>query len=68
MKPTKVEIDVTDNKIYVVKNGEVTPLNPPATGFGEQIITWQGGKLIVYQLQSLKKLNNWGCDYEAINY
>ncbi|MED1166319.1 DUF3954 domain-containing protein, partial [Bacillus paranthracis] len=23
MKPTKVEIDVTDNKIYVVKNGEV---------------------------------------------
>jgi len=21
MKPTKVEIDVTDNKIYVVKNG-----------------------------------------------
>ncbi|HDR4099636.1 DUF3954 domain-containing protein, partial [Bacillus thuringiensis] len=25
MKPTKVEIDVTDNKIYVVKNGEVTP-------------------------------------------
>ncbi|NMW17378.1 DUF3954 domain-containing protein, partial [Bacillus paranthracis] len=27
MKPTKIEIDVTDNKIYVVKNGEVTPLN-----------------------------------------
>ncbi|HDR4098775.1 TPA: DUF3954 domain-containing protein, partial [Bacillus anthracis] len=25
MKPTKIEIDVTDNKIYVVKNGEVTP-------------------------------------------
>lgn len=45
MKPTKVEIDVTDNKIYVVKNGEITPLNPPATGFGEQIITWQSGKV-----------------------
>ncbi|OTW72638.1 DUF3954 domain-containing protein [Bacillus thuringiensis serovar roskildiensis] len=45
MKTTKVEIDVTDNKIYVVKNGEVTPLNPPVTGFGEQIITWQGGKV-----------------------
>ncbi|AGE75845.1 DUF3954 domain-containing protein [Bacillus cereus group sp. MYBK249-1] len=45
MKPTKVEIDVNDNKIYVVKNGEVTPLNPPATGFGEQIITWQSGKV-----------------------
>ncbi|MGE6960832.1 DUF3954 domain-containing protein [Bacillus thuringiensis] len=45
MKPTKVEIDVTDNKIYVVKNGEVTPLNPPATGFGEQIITWHSGKV-----------------------
>lgn len=45
MKPTKVEIDVTDNKIYVVKNGEVTPLNPPVTGFGEQVITWLGGKV-----------------------
>ncbi|MHB0801125.1 DUF3954 domain-containing protein [Bacillus thuringiensis] len=45
MKSTKVEIDVTANKIYVVKNGEVTPLNPPATGFGEQIITWQSGKV-----------------------
>ncbi len=45
MKSTKVEIDVTNNKIYVVKNGEVTPLNPPVTGFGEQVITWQGGKV-----------------------
>ncbi|MGE1215705.1 DUF3954 domain-containing protein [Bacillus toyonensis] len=45
MKLAKIEIDVTDNKIYVVKNGEVTPLNPPATGFGEQVITWKGGKV-----------------------
>ena len=45
MKLAKIEIDVTDNKIYVVKNGEVTPLNPPATGFGEQVITWQSGKV-----------------------
>ena len=45
MKLAKIEIDVTDNKIYVVKNGEVTPPNPPATGFGEQVITWQGGKV-----------------------
>ena len=54
MKPTKVEIDVTDNKIYVVKNGEVTLLNPPVTGFGEQVITWQVEKLIVFQLRSRK--------------
>ncbi|EOO28645.1 phage protein [Bacillus cereus VD133] len=45
MKSMKVEIDVTDNKIYLVKNGEVTLLSPPATGFGEQVITWQGGKV-----------------------
>ncbi|MBJ8055273.1 DUF3954 domain-containing protein [Bacillus paramycoides] len=45
MKPTKIEIDITDNKIYVVKNGEVTPVNPPATGFGEQTIIWHSGKV-----------------------
>ncbi|PGB86950.1 DUF3954 domain-containing protein [Bacillus toyonensis] len=56
MKPTKIEIDVTDNKIYVVKNGEVTPLNPPATGFGEQIIIWQGGKVDRVSTTSTEKI------------
>ncbi|MGF9991537.1 DUF3954 domain-containing protein [Bacillus mycoides] len=56
MKSTKVEIDVTDNKIYVVKNGEVTSLNSPTTGFGEQTIIWQGGKVDRVSTTSTEKI------------
>ncbi|MED1381138.1 DUF3954 domain-containing protein [Bacillus mycoides] len=56
MKPMKIEIDVTDNKIYVVKNGEVTPVNPPATGFGEQTIIWQSGKVDRVSTTSTEKI------------
>ncbi|MBT2580229.1 DUF3954 domain-containing protein [Bacillus sp. ISL-8] len=56
MKPMKIEIDVTDNKIYVVKNGEVTSLNPPTTGFGEQTIIWQGGKVDRVSTTSTEKI------------
>ncbi|PEY32695.1 DUF3954 domain-containing protein [Bacillus cereus] len=41
----KVEIDVTNNKIYVVKDGRVIAVEPPASGYGEQVAVWQNGKV-----------------------
>ncbi|MDT3494732.1 DUF3954 domain-containing protein [Bacillus toyonensis] len=41
----KTEIDVTNNKLLVVKDGEVLSFNPPASGFGEQVVIWVDGKV-----------------------
>lgn len=41
----KKEIDVTSNKVYVVTDGKVLSFNPPASGFGEQVVIWVNGKV-----------------------
>ena len=41
----KIEIDVSNNKIYIVKDGNVTAVNPPISGFGEQVAVWVNGKV-----------------------
>ncbi|TKH22855.1 DUF3954 domain-containing protein [Bacillus wiedmannii] len=41
----KIEIDVTSNKLYVVKDGNVIAVNPPVSGFGEQVAVWVNGKV-----------------------
>ncbi|MED2846929.1 MULTISPECIES: DUF3954 domain-containing protein [Bacillus] len=41
----KIEIDVSSNKLYVVKDGNVIAFNPPESGFGEQVAVWINGKV-----------------------
>ncbi|PEE36082.1 DUF3954 domain-containing protein [Bacillus pseudomycoides] len=41
----KAEIDVTNNKIYVVKDGRVIAVEPPTSGHGEQVAVWINGKV-----------------------
>ncbi|WP_144561609.1 DUF3954 domain-containing protein [Bacillus mycoides] len=41
----KVEIDTSSNKIYVVKDGRVIAVEPPASGYGEQVAVWFNGKV-----------------------
>ncbi|MEN3132533.1 DUF3954 domain-containing protein [Bacillus albus] len=41
----KIEIDVSSNKLYVVKDGELLAFNPPVTGYGEQVAVWIKGKV-----------------------
>ncbi|EKS8379280.1 MULTISPECIES: DUF3954 domain-containing protein [Bacillus cereus group] len=41
----KVEIDVSNNKLLIVKDGNVTAVNPPESGFGEQVAVWINGKV-----------------------
>ncbi|PGV88217.1 DUF3954 domain-containing protein, partial [Bacillus cereus] len=31
------EIDVKNNQIYIVIDGDVIPVKPPESGFGEQV-------------------------------
>ncbi|MDA1760575.1 DUF3954 domain-containing protein [Bacillus cereus] len=33
----KVEIDVSSNKLLILKDGNVAVVNPPMSGFGEQV-------------------------------
>ncbi|MEH7458491.1 DUF3954 domain-containing protein [Bacillus sp. JJ1127] len=53
----KKEIDVTNNKIYVVKDGQVFPVNPPASGYGEQVAVWVNGKVDRVKTTSNEKIN-----------
>jgi Protein of unknown function (DUF3954) len=41
----KVEIDLKEDAVLVIKNGQLKKINAPDSGFGEQTITWQNGKI-----------------------
>ncbi|HHK5546038.1 TPA: DUF3954 domain-containing protein [Bacillus thuringiensis] len=42
----KVEISLVENMIYVVKDGQIHPIEPPTTGHGEQSFVYKAGKVI----------------------
>lgn len=53
----KKEIDVTNNKLLVVKDGEVLAFNPPESGYGEQVIVWVSGKVGHVKTTSHEKID-----------
>ncbi|PGX09287.1 DUF3954 domain-containing protein [Bacillus sp. AFS033286] len=42
----KAEISLVENMIYVVKDGKIHPIEPPATGHGEQSFSYKSGKVV----------------------
>lgn len=40
------EIDSTANCILVIKDGQLTKIAPPQTGFGEYTVIWKDGKVL----------------------
>jgi Cu2+-containing amine oxidase len=50
------EIDVSKNQIVVVKDGQVIPVKPPASGYGDQLAVWLGGKVDRIESTEKKKL------------
>ena len=44
------EIDLANNAVYRVLDGRLTKIDPPPTGFGKQVITWQDNKPNVWEL------------------
>lgn len=51
------EVNLNENKIYVVKDEKLIPINAPDGGYGEQKVTWQNGKVTYVDTQSRKKLD-----------
>lgn len=43
-KQMVAEIDLMENAVYRVVDGQLIKVTKPGTGFGEQIITWQNNK------------------------
>lgn len=41
----KAEISLTENMIYVVKDGQVYSIEPPTSGHGEQSFVYKSGKV-----------------------
>ncbi|PHA00920.1 DUF3954 domain-containing protein [Bacillus pseudomycoides] len=39
------EIDLKENKIYVVKDGQILEIDPPSSGHGEQSFVYKNGKV-----------------------
>jgi len=42
---TKAVIDLLEDAVYVVKKGKLKKIDKPQSGFGEQLVTWQDGKI-----------------------
>lgn len=49
-----VAIDLNEDAVYRVKEGELEKLDKPATGFGEVVLKWQDGKLGRYEVKYTK--------------
>lgn len=52
----KAEIDLSKDRVFIVKNGIVKCKEAPATGFGEQVITWQDGRAVYFDEKYKEKL------------
>ena len=54
-KEMKAEIDLKENAVYRVKDGQIEKVDKPGNGFGKQVITWQDGKPVFYEVSYTKK-------------
>lgn len=52
-----VEINLSENATYIVTDGELKLIPNPPTGYGKQVINWQGGKPCNGELTSSLKFN-----------
>lgn len=41
----KAEVDLREDAVLVIKQGKLKEINAPDSGYGEQVITWQDGKI-----------------------
>ncbi len=49
------EIDLKENAVYRVIDGKIEKIDVPGEGFGKQIIHWQDGKPIRYDISYSKR-------------
>ena len=41
----KVDVDLKEDAVLVIKNGKLKKMPKPDSGFGEHVVTWQDGKI-----------------------
>jgi Protein of unknown function (DUF3954) len=51
----KVEIPLNENAVYRVIDGRLEKIDKPGDGYGKQIINWQAGKPVFYEISYTKK-------------
>ncbi|MFD1385702.1 DUF3954 domain-containing protein [Oceanobacillus oncorhynchi subsp. oncorhynchi] len=54
METSKVEINLSEDALYRVKDGQLEKLDKPAGGFGEVTQRWQDNKLGRYEVRYTK--------------
>lgn len=49
------EIDLMENAVYRVIDGQIKKVTTPGIGYGKQIITWQSGKPLHCEISFTEK-------------
>lgn len=57
MKNTTTSINLDENGVYIVKDGQLEKMDPPPTGYGRQTIIWQNDIPIRIESTYSKQLN-----------
>lgn len=52
---TKAVINLLEDAVYQVIDGELEKVDTPPRGFGKQVITWQNGKPTHYEVSYTKR-------------
>lgn len=50
MKQNKAMVDLNEDAVYKVCEGELVKVDKPGNGYGKQVITWQNGKPTHYEV------------------
>lgn len=50
-----MKIDLTENAVYKVVDGKLEKIDTPGEGFGKQVIHWQDGKPVHYEVNYTKR-------------
>lgn len=49
------QIPLDENAVYRVIDGRLEKIDKPGDGYGKQIINWQAGKPVYYEISYTKK-------------
>ncbi|MGP4073794.1 DUF3954 domain-containing protein [Piscibacillus sp. B03] len=49
------EVDLRENAVLMVRDGELVKVDTPGVGFGKQVITWQNNRPAHVEISYTKK-------------
>lgn len=47
--------ELKENAVYIIKDGKIKEVDIPGDGFGKQVIFWQDGKPLYYEINYTKR-------------